>query len=151
MTKYQTSFLIYFIDYAITVVPFSPLYSPAPCTPAPSRIPPLQFMSMGHTYKFFGFSISHTILNHPCLFCTYQLCFLFPVPFPHSHHSLSPLISLHVISISVTLFLLQLFAEFVFIFVFLGSVVDSCEFVVTSLFIVFIIFFFLGKSLQHFI
>ena len=37
---------------------------------------------MGHTYKCFAFSISHTILNLPCLFCTYYLCFLFPVPFP---------------------------------------------------------------------
>ena len=37
-------------------------------------------MSMGHTDKFFGFSICYTILNFP-LFCTYILC-LFPVPFP---------------------------------------------------------------------
>ena len=33
--------LIYFIDYAITVVPFSPLHSPPPCTPPPAHIPPL--------------------------------------------------------------------------------------------------------------
>ena len=90
-------------------------------------------MSMGHTYKFFSFSISYTILNlplsilylpfmllipctdspihtppphplsscpwvmdisslaspfpilfltSPCLFCTYQLCFLISVSFP---------------------------------------------------------------------
>ena len=36
---------------------------------------------MGCAYKFLGFSISYTILNLP-LFCTYQLCFLFPGPFP---------------------------------------------------------------------
>ena len=57
---------IFFIDYAITVVPFFPLYSPLPCTAShhPPALPPLnQFMSTGHTYNFFGFSISHTILN----------------------------------------------------------------------------------------
>ena len=55
-------FLNIFIDYAITVVPFppTPLH---PAQPPPSHIPPLQFMSMGHTYKFFGFYISYTILT----------------------------------------------------------------------------------------
>ena len=33
-------------------------------------------------YKFFGFYISYTILNLPCLFSTYHLCYLFSVPFP---------------------------------------------------------------------
>ena len=140
-------FKVHFIDYAITVVPFfSPLYSPLPCTLLPTSIPPPpQFMSMGHACKFFGFSISYTILNPPYLFCTYQLCFLFSVPFPHSHTVPSPLITLHVISISVILFLLQLFAQFVLFFFHSGSVVDSCEFVVILLFIFFI--FFLDKSL----
>ena len=32
-------FKIYFIDYAITVVPFSPLYSPPPCTSPCTSIP----------------------------------------------------------------------------------------------------------------
>ena len=41
-------FLIYFIDYAITVVPFfSPLYSPPPCTPSPS-FPHLRSGSMNY-------------------------------------------------------------------------------------------------------
>ena len=54
-----------------------------PLHPAPSSLS-LMSMSMGCTYKFFGFSISYTILNHtnPRLFSTYHLCFLFPVPFP---------------------------------------------------------------------
>ena len=95
-----------FIDYAITVVPFPPLYSLPPCTPPPTHIPPLQFMSMGHTYKFFGFYISYTILTTPpvyflpTIYATYSLY----------HSPLSPpptplLITLHVISISVVLFL----------------------------------------------
>ena len=41
-------------------------------------------MSMGRTYKFFGFSISYTILNLPLSISTYNLYFLLPVPFPHS-------------------------------------------------------------------
>ena len=128
---------IYFIDYAITIAPLLPVLLSL------QQSPP-QFMSMGHTYKFFGFSISFNILYLPCLFCTYHLC-LFPVPF--SPFSPSLLITLHVISISVNLFLFQLFAQFVFVFVFLGPVVDNCEFVVILLFIVLIFFFFLDKSL----
>ena len=56
-----------FIDYAITVVPFPPpsLHSTPSCPSPPSHIPPLEFMSMGHTYKFFGYYISYTILNLP--------------------------------------------------------------------------------------
>ena len=62
---------------------FIPLH-PAP--PLPPAFPPQphSFMSMGRTYKFFGFSTSYSILNLPlsCLFYTYRLCFLLPVPFP---------------------------------------------------------------------
>ena len=42
---------------------FSPF---APLCPVPSfssAFLPFQFMSMGHEYKFFGYSISYTILN----------------------------------------------------------------------------------------
>ena len=81
-------------------------------------------------------------LPSPCLSSTYHL---FSVPFP-SFSPLTPLlITLHVISISVILFLFQLFAQFVFGFGF-GSVFNNCEFVVILLF-VFLIFFFLDKSL----
>ena len=41
----------------------------------------------------------------PCLFCTYHLCFLFPVPFPPFSPTPCLLISLNVICISVILFL----------------------------------------------
>ena len=75
-------FVIYFIDYAITVVPFpAPLYSSPPCTPLPTHIPPFQFMSMDHTYKFFGFSISHTILNLPLSILYLTLMLLIPCEF----------------------------------------------------------------------
>ena len=78
----------------------------------------------------------------PCLFSMYHLCFLFPVPFPLLFPlplpTDNPPCALHFYSPSCVLS---------FCFCFLGSVVDSCEFVVISLFIFFIIFFFLDKSL----
>ena len=47
-------------------------------------------------------------LTSPCLFCAYQLCFLFPVLFSHSPPSPSLLVTHHVISISVILLLFRL-------------------------------------------
>ena len=44
---------------------FSPLSPPLPCTILPTSTPLPYFMSMGHTYKFFGFSIFCTILTLP--------------------------------------------------------------------------------------
>ena len=98
-------FEVYFIDYAITVVPFiSPLYPPAlpslpqPAFPALSSCPwVIHISSLASPFPIL-------FVTSPYLFCTYHLCFLFPVPFPQ----LSPcpmLITLHVISISVILFL----------------------------------------------
>ena len=89
-------------------------------------------------------------LTSPCLFSPYHLCYLLPIPSPPLSPSTSPLITFHVISISVILilFLFYLLA-WVFCccwFCFLGLVVNSCEFVVILLLIVFI-FFFLDKSL----
>ena len=55
-------FLLYLIDYAVTVFP---LHSTPPCISPPSHVPPLFFMSMGHTYMFFGFCIFCTILTLP--------------------------------------------------------------------------------------
>ena len=37
---------------------------------------------MGCAYKFFGFTFPILFLTSLCLLCTYQLCFLFPLPFP---------------------------------------------------------------------
>ena len=84
-------FLDIFIDYAITVVPFLPLHSTPSCPPPHSHIPPLQFMSMGHTYKFFGFHISYTILTLPLYifhlsFMLFILCTFppsLPLPSPY--------------------------------------------------------------------
>ena len=80
-------------------------------------------------------------LTSPCPFCTYQLCFLFPVPFS----PLSPLplptdkhpCDLHFCD-SVPVPVVGIVS---FHFCFLGLVVDSCEFVVILLFIVFDVLF----------
>ena len=50
-------------------------------------------MSLGRTYKFFGFYISHTILNPPCLFCTYNYASYSLYFSPHSLPSTSLLIT----------------------------------------------------------
>ena len=122
-------FLNVFIDYTIAVVPFLPLHSTPSCPPPPSHIPPPpQFMSMGHTYQFFGFYISYTILTLPLsilhLSCMFILCTFPPSPAPTLL-----LITLHVSSISVVPFLFQLFAQFSFVLV-LGVVVNNCQFAV---------------------
>ena len=121
------------------------LFIPLHPAPIPTSIPPLQFMSIGHTYKFFGFYISHTTLNLPICFvptnyASYSLCLS-----PYFPASPSSLITLHVISISVILFLFW-FAYFVFVFVFVFQVHLLIVVSVILLFIFFIIFF-LDKSL----
>ena len=88
-------------------------------------------------------------LTSLCLFCTYQLYFLFPVPFPPFSSLPYPTdnlpCDLHFCdSVPVLLVCLVCF------WVFLGSVVNSCEFGIILVFI-FLIFFFFNKSLQHFI
>ena len=81
-----------------------PLFTPLhPAHPLPPTLPLLQFMSMGHTYKFFGFYISYTILTLP-LSIFYLLCMLFILcTFPPLSPPTPQLITHQVISISVIL------------------------------------------------
>ena len=60
---------------------FLNLYSPPPGIPPPIIIPSPYFMSMGHTYKFFGFYISHTILNLPLSIFYLPFMILIPCTF----------------------------------------------------------------------
>ena len=64
-TKSKHFFLIYLLIMLLQLSHFCPFTPLHPAHPPPSHIPPLQFMSMGHTYKFFGFYISYTILTLP--------------------------------------------------------------------------------------
>ena len=107
-------FFKYIYDYAIAVVPFfSPCYSPPPCTPS-NTIPHHSSCPWVIHISPLDSPFPTLFLTSPCLFSTYHLCFLFPVPFPHFPCSLSPLVTLHVISISVILFLFYLFTLFLF-------------------------------------
>ena len=102
-------------------------------------------MSIGHTYKFFGFYISYTILTLP-LFSTYHLCYLFSVPFPplfpsHSPYD-NPPCDLHFCD-SVPILVVCLVC-----FCFL-DLVDSYEFVVFFFKILFIIREGKGERKKH--
>ena len=127
------------MDYAITVVLFFLLFIPlCPAHPLVATFTNLSSCPwVIHISSPLGFSISYTTLKLP-LFFTYHLCFLFPVPFPLFFplplSSDNPPFSL-IWSYSSCLLSLFLFL------LFLGSVVDSCEFVVILLFIFFIFFF----------
>ena len=117
-----------------------------PSTPPPTSIPhPLSSCPRVVHVSCLASPFSILFLTFPCLFCTYHLYFLFPVPFLHPPLSLcadNPPWELHFRD-SVPVLDVCLVS-----FCFLGSVVDSCELVVTLLFIVLIIFFFLlDKSL----
>ena len=107
------SFLkVYFIDCAITIVPFfSPRYSPLSYNLPPTSIPPpprLRSCPWVIRISFLASPFPILFLTSPCLFCAYQLCFLFPVLFSHSPPSPSLLVTHHVISISVILLLFRL-------------------------------------------
>ena len=71
---------IYFIDYAITVVPLSPFIPSAWLTPSHLHSPPLV-----HVHVSYISSLASTFpilfLTSFCIFSTYHLCCLFPVPF----------------------------------------------------------------------
>ena len=75
-------FLIYFIDYVITVVPFPPLHSTTHCTPPPSHIPPHSSCPWVILISSLASTFPTLFLPSPCLFSTYHLCYLFSVPFP---------------------------------------------------------------------
>ena len=78
-------FKIYFIHYAITVVPFfSSLYSTLPCTPLPPTPLPSHLSSCPWVIHISSLAspFPTLFLTSPCLFSTYHLCFLHPVPFP---------------------------------------------------------------------
>ena len=83
-------YLIHFIDYAITVVPFPPLHSTPPCIPPPTHIPP--YSSCPWVIRISSLTSTFPILflPSPCLFSTHHLCYLFSVPFPTLSPSHSP-------------------------------------------------------------
>ena len=116
------------------VVPVSPLYSFPLCTPTFSSCPwVIHISSLASTFPILLFT-------SPCLFSTYHLCYLFLVPFPHFLPSLPPFITIHVISIAVICSCSSCLLSLFLFLLFLGSVVDSHEYVVILLFIFFYLF-----------
>ena len=96
---------IYFLNVSYSLCYYScPIYSSPPCTPLPPALPPLSSRPWVVHINPLASPFPIIFLTSPCQFCTYHLCFLFPCLFPHSPPSPSPLITLHVISISVILF-----------------------------------------------
>ena len=102
--------------------------------PLPPLFPPLSSCPWVTHISSLSSTFPILFLTSPCLFCTYHLCYLFPVPFP-LFFSLpvpinNPPYDLHFCD-SVPVLVVCL------LFVILGLVFDSYEFVVILLFIVF--------------
>ena len=132
---------VYFIDYAITVVPIFSL-----CPPQPSNLP-LSSCPWAMHITSLASPFPILFLASPYLFCTYKLCFLIPVAFPPFFPlplpADNPPNDLHIYD-SVLALVICLVC-----ICFLDSVVDNCEFAVILMFIVLIFFFFLHKSFEH--
>ena len=114
---------------------FSPLFPSALYLPLPPSFPQLSSCPCVIPVSSLASPFPTLFLTSPCLFSTYHLCFLFPVPFPP--YSLLPLpidnppCDLHFCD--SVLVLVVCLVCFCFLF-FLGSAVNSCEFVVILLF-----------------
>ena len=81
------SFLKCVFDYAITVVPFFLPFIPLhPVPPLPPAFLHLSSCPWVIHISYLASPFSILFLISPCLFCTYHLCFLFPVHFPRFFH-----------------------------------------------------------------
>ena len=94
-----------FIDDAITVVPLPPFTPLHPAHLLPPAFPHYSSCPWVIPISSLASTFPILFLPSPCLFSTYLLCYLFSVPFPPSPPPTPLLITLHVISISVVLFL----------------------------------------------
>ena len=127
---------------------FPPLYSPLPCIPLPPAFPHLSSCPWVIHTSLLASPSPILFLTSPCLFWTYNLCFLFPVSFPLTSPLPLPLLAdkppcdLHFCdSVSVLVACLVCFC-----FCFRCGcwwLWVCCHFIVH----IFIIFFFLDKSL----
>ena len=124
------AFLKYILLIMLLQLSHSPPLTPLhPAHPLPPTFPPYSSRPWVILISSLASTFPTLFLPSPCLFSTYHLCYLFSVPSPLSPPPTPLLITLHVISISVVLFLVQLFAQFAFVFV-LGVVVNYCDFAV---------------------
>ena len=79
--KYILLIMLLELSYSPHFIPLHPAHPVLPTFPLPPA-PASWFMSMGHTYRFFGFSIFYTILNLPLTIFYLPFMLPFPVPFP---------------------------------------------------------------------
>ena len=81
---YKHGFMLHFIDYAVTLVPFFPPFVPLCPAPPPSTSIPHALSSCPWVVHISSLASPFPILflTSPCLFCAYELCFLFSVTFP---------------------------------------------------------------------
>ena len=83
LTQCNITFLkIHFIDYAITVVPFPPFIPLCLAHPLPPTFAPFSSCPWDLCVSSLASTFPILFLTSSSLFCTYHLCFLFPVPFP---------------------------------------------------------------------
>ena len=82
--------------------PFTPLH---PAHLLPPTFPPYSSCPWVILTSSLASTFPTLVLPSPCLFSTYHLCYLFSVPFPPSPPPTPLLTTLHVISISMVLFL----------------------------------------------
>ena len=87
---YKVFLKIYFIDYAITVVPFPPFTPLHPAHPLPPTFPLYSSCPWVIHISSLASTFPTLFIPSPCLFSTYHLCYLFSVPFPPLSPSHSP-------------------------------------------------------------
>ena len=114
-------YLIYFLKYILLIMLlqlspfFLPFIPPLPCNHLPSSIPlPLSSCPWVIHISSLASPFPILFLTSPCLFCTYKLCFLFPVSFTSFTPLSLPMWSLFLWIFSCSSCLLSLFLVLVF-------------------------------------
>ena len=121
---------------------FSPLPTSTQHPQLSQAIPTPLFMSTGHVYMFFGYSISYAILYNTMAILQLPICTAeSPHLFTQSPTFLFHLATIKMLSVSMIL------CSFCLLSLFLDSIVDRYIFIAIVLFLV-LIFFFLNKSLE---
>ena len=98
-------FLIYLLIMLLHLSHFRPFTQLHPAHSLPPTFPPYSSCSWVILISSLASTFPTLFLPSPCLFSTYHLCYLFSVLFPPSPPPTPLLTTLHVISISMVLFL----------------------------------------------
>ena len=97
---------IYLLIMLLQLSHFPPTFTPLhPAHPLPPTFLPYSSCPWVILISSLASTFPTLFLRSPCLFSTYHLCYLFSVPFAPLSPSHSPVDTLHMISMSVILFL----------------------------------------------